>query len=144
MGSFAGSAARNEKRLANPGAASLSAPPAPVGPSISAVKSHSPAGPFHLGDTITYSTTISNSGTDALNVNFSDTPDANTTLVGGSIHASPIAFDDVYNWVGNTQLDTSARGLASITSNDFAPTDTFTLNTTPTSSPAHGAVTISA
>src|SRR5207245_4763355 len=71
------------------------------------------------------------------------TPDANTTLVPGSIHASPVAFDDSYNWVGNTQLDTSARSLASITSNDVQTTDAFTLNTTPTSGPSHGAVTIS-
>src|SRR5260370_33768386 len=104
MGSFAGSAARNEKRLANPGAASLSAHAAPVGRAISAVKSHSPAGPFHLGDTITYSTTISNSGTDAFNVNFSDTPDANTTLVGGSIQVSPIALDDAYTATGNVSI----------------------------------------
>jgi uncharacterized repeat protein (TIGR01451 family) len=53
----------------------------PVGPNITAVKSHSPAGPFHLGDTINYSTTISNGGTDATGVTFTDTIDSNTTLV---------------------------------------------------------------
>src|SRR5207248_825112 len=91
-----------------------------------------------------YTTTITNiAGAQINGVEFQDTPDANTTLVPGSIHASPVAFDDSYNWVGNTQLDTSARALSTITSNDVAPTDSFTLNTTPTSGPSHGAVTIS-
>ena len=40
-------------------------------PNVTATKSHSPAGPFHLGNTITYSTTINNAGTDATGVNFS-------------------------------------------------------------------------
>ncbi|PYR53835.1 MAG: hypothetical protein DMF91_27750, partial [Acidobacteria bacterium] len=60
-----------------------------------------PTGKANVGDTIRYTTTITNSGGDATGVHFSDTPDANTTLDGGSIHASPIAFDDTYNWVGN-------------------------------------------
>ena len=54
------------------------------------------------------------------------------------------AYDDTYNWVGNTQLDTSAASLPSITANDVALTDSFTLNTTPASGPANGSVTISA
>src|SRR5215472_16909152 len=52
--SFLGAAANAvEAKPAEPS----SAPPVMVGPSITATKSHSPAGPFHLGDTITYSTT---------------------------------------------------------------------------------------
>jgi uncharacterized repeat protein (TIGR01451 family) len=95
------------------------------------------------GAAINYTATITVGASAVNGVEFQDTPDSNTTLVGGSIHASPVANDDVYNWVGNTVLDTSARGLASITGNDTAPTDTFTLNTTPTSGPSHGSVTIS-
>src|SRR5688500_9287498 len=51
------------------------------------------------GEIIEYTVAITNSGsTDAANVALSDTIDANTTLVGGSLHASPIAFDDTYTW----------------------------------------------
>lgn len=96
------------------------------------------------GETITYTTTITNiQGSQLDNVEFQDTPDSNTSLVAGSIHASPVAFNDDYNWVGNTQLNTSARSLPSLTSNDVAPTDSLTLNTTPASGPSHGSVTIS-
>ncbi|MBD0369759.1 MAG: DUF11 domain-containing protein [Pyrinomonadaceae bacterium] len=101
------------------------------------------------GQTITYQTTITNvQGSQLTGVEFQDTPDANTTLVNGSIHASPVAFDDTYNWVCNTQLDTSARSLPSITANDVAinpagGTDTFNLNTTPTVAPTKGSVTLS-
>ena len=89
------------------------------------------------GGTITYTATITNNGAaspadDATNLNFSAPLDANTTLVGGSVHASPLAFNDTYNWVGNTQLDTVARVLPAVTANDVAVnapggTDTFTL-----------------
>src|SRR5438034_4065327 len=61
------------------------------------------------GDVIRYSTAIANSGTDATGVHFADTIPAGTTLVPGSIHASPLAADDTYAWVGNTVLDSSAR-----------------------------------
>ncbi|OLE53202.1 MAG: hypothetical protein AUG51_14295 [Acidobacteria bacterium 13_1_20CM_3_53_8] len=82
------------------------------------------------GQTITYTATITNTGSsDATGMAFSDTPDANTTLVNGSVHASPVATNDTYNWVGNTFLDTSARSLASVTANDTAPTDSFTVTT---------------
>ena len=89
------------------------------------------------GGTINYTATITNNGAatpadDATNVNFSAPLDANTTLVAGSVHASPIAFNDTYNWVGNTQLDTVARALPAVTANDVAVnaptgTDTFTV-----------------
>src|SRR5262249_9723585 len=76
-----------------------------------------------------YTVAINASGMDATGVNFSDTLDANLTLVNGSVHASPVAFDDTYNWVGNTVLDTSARALPSVTANDVAVTDSFTVTT---------------
>jgi hypothetical protein len=91
------------------------------------------------GSTINYTAVITNSGAaspgdDATNLNYSDTLDANTTLVAGSAHASPIAFNDTYNWVGNTFLDTTARGLPTVTANDIAANlnggaDTFTVTT---------------
>ncbi|HEY8189013.1 MAG TPA: hypothetical protein VIF64_23305, partial [Pyrinomonadaceae bacterium] len=89
------------------------------------------------GGTINYTAVITNNGAaspadDATNLNYSDPLDANTTLVAGSVHASPLAFDDTYNWVGNTFLDTAARALPAVTANDVAVnapggTDTFTL-----------------
>jgi hypothetical protein len=89
------------------------------------------------GGTINYTATITNNGAaspadDATNLNFSGPLDANTTLVAGSVHASPLAVNDTYNWVGNTQLDTVARALPAVTANDVAVnapggTDTFTL-----------------
>lgn len=89
------------------------------------------------GGTVNYTATITNNGAaspadDATNLNYSGPLDANTTLVAGSVHASPIAFNDTYNWVGNTQLDTVARALPSVTANDVAVnapagTDTFTI-----------------
>src|SRR5262249_42750245 len=93
------------------------APPFVVGPSISATKTHSPSGPFHLGDTITYSTTISNGGSDATGVTFSDTPDANTTLVNGSIKASPVAVDDSYTATGGLSISIPAG--SGVLANDF-------------------------
>src|SRR6476646_5807088 len=62
------------------------------------------------GSTINYLATITNNGAaspaaDATTLSFSAPLDANTTLVAGSVHASPLAFNDTYNWVGNTQLD---------------------------------------
>jgi hypothetical protein len=89
------------------------------------------------GGTINYTAIVTNNGAaspadDATNLNFSAPLDANTTLVAGSVHASPIAFNDTYNWVGNTFLDTAARALPAVTANDVAVnapggTDTFTL-----------------
>ncbi|HSS20394.1 MAG TPA: hypothetical protein VLL54_09995 [Pyrinomonadaceae bacterium] len=89
------------------------------------------------GGTINYTAVITNNGAaapadNATNLNYSDTLDANTTLVAGSVHASPIAFNDTYNWVGNTQLDTATRALPAVTANDVAVnapagTDTFTV-----------------
>ncbi|MGH9764956.1 MAG: hypothetical protein ACREAC_29315, partial [Blastocatellia bacterium] len=75
-----------------------------AGPSVSATKSHSPAGPFHLGDTITYTINISDTVADATGVEFTDTPDANTTLAG-SIMASPVAVNDgPYVCTGNLSI----------------------------------------
>ena len=89
------------------------------------------------GGTINYTATITNNGAvvgtdDATNLNFSAPLDANTTLVPNSVHASPIARNDTYNWIGNTVLDTAARSLSAVTANDIAVnamggTDTFTV-----------------
>jgi Calx-beta domain/Domain of unknown function DUF11/Bacterial Ig domain/Domain of unknown function (DUF4214) len=58
------------------------------------------------GETITYTATINNgTASPVTSVEFQDTPDANTTLVGGSINVSPLAADDSYDTVANTLLE---------------------------------------
>src|SRR2546423_11019657 len=65
------------------------------------------------GETITYTVTISNTGTaDATGVQFSDSVDPNTSLVGGSVNTQPIASDDTYTAVGNVRIQpNAAQGL---------------------------------
>src|SRR5262245_36774468 len=59
-----------------------------------------------LTERITYSTTITNTGTaDATGVQFTDTIDPHTTLVGGSLNVSPLAGDESYDTIGNTLLE---------------------------------------
>src|SRR4051812_5907646 len=45
-------------------------------------------------ETIEYTVAINNSVTDATGVTFDDTIDANTSLVGGSVAASPVGIND--------------------------------------------------
>src|SRR5882724_4322773 len=71
------------------------------------------------GDTITYTATISNTGSDALNVVYTDILDNNTTLVGGSVKTTPIAFDDAYIVVGNVRIQPNAA--AGLLINDIDP-----------------------
>ena len=62
------------------------------------------------GDTLTTSVVITNtSATDATGVSFTETLD-HLTLVAGKINVSPLAFDDFYTTVGNTQLIVNASG----------------------------------
>src|ERR1043165_563595 len=54
--------------------------------------SATPDGKAEPGQTITYTVTIQNTGTgDATGVTFTDSVDTNTTLVGGSVQAQPLA-----------------------------------------------------
>jgi CSLREA domain-containing protein len=63
---------------------------------------------------IIYSTTITNSGTvDATGLQFTDTIDSHTTLVGGSLNVSPLAGDDSYDTIGNTLLEVGPVGSPS-------------------------------
>ncbi len=69
------------------------------------------------GDTLTYSVTISNSGMDATGLSFSDTLDANLTLVGGSVMASPVAVNDSYPCTGNLSISIPAG--SGVLANDY-------------------------
>jgi hypothetical protein len=118
------------------------APAAPLAPGITATLTDNVTPnttKVAPGATVNYTAVISDAGVspadDALNAFYNDVLDSNTTYVAGSVHASPIAFNDTYNWVGNTQLDTTARALPAVTANDIAVnatspavgTDTFTV-----------------
>ncbi len=92
----------------------------PVGPVLTATKTDNllQTATVNPGDTIMYTVVISNTGgADALNVNFTDTIDPNTTLVAGSVNSSPIAFDDIYTASGNIPIAPAAGLLA----NDIDP-----------------------
>ncbi len=89
---------------------------APLVPDISATKTDSfpdPNGDGKAapGETITYDVNITNNGTDASGVNFTDTIDSNTTLVGGSLKVSPLAFADAYSAAKDTQLVVGTPGV---------------------------------
>lgn len=72
------------------------------------------------GDTIQYSVTVNNAGTDASNVQFSNTLPGTMTLVGGSVNSSPIAFDDsAYTATGNVRITVSAANGVLV--NDIDP-----------------------
>ncbi|HET6669799.1 MAG TPA: Ig-like domain-containing protein [Pyrinomonadaceae bacterium] len=95
---------------------------APLAVNIVATKTdnRTVAQPAAPGDTINYTVVIQNLGsTDATNVTFTDTIDANTTLVPNSIVSTPLANNDTYNVVGNVRIQpNAAQGLLT---NDFNP-----------------------
>src|SRR5262249_11865613 len=77
----------------------------PFAASLTATKTDNVSTPVNPGDTIMYTVTITNTGTVPLtNVNFTDTLDANTTLVPGSVAVAPIAVNDSYNTIGNVNI----------------------------------------
>jgi uncharacterized repeat protein (TIGR01451 family) len=84
------------------------------------------------GDTLMYTATITNSGTDATGVTFTDDLSqngGNLTLVPGSVNSSPVAVNDSYpNGVGNTRMTVNAAN--GVLMNDFDPD-----GTTPTAVP---------
>ena len=104
-------------------------------PTITATKTvqqvgtdNGPAGPS-AGDILEYTIVVSNTGTmDALDVNFTDILDLNTTLVPNSLQCSPIAFNDSYNVYGNVQINVPAASGMLI--NDINPCGLGSLSVT--------------
>ncbi len=76
------------------------------------------------GDRLRYTVRITNTGNiSGTNVVFSDTLDANTTLVSGSVKTSPVAVNNDYSAIGNVGISISATNGLLV--NDFgipAPT----------------------
>jgi uncharacterized repeat protein (TIGR01451 family) len=105
----------------------LPAPPVPVTPqaiTVTATKTDNltAAQSVTPGGTINYTVVVTNSAAstgDATGITLNDTIDPNTTLVPGSIVATPVANADTYNVIGNVRIQpTSAQGLLA---NDFNP-----------------------
>ncbi|HEX8501085.1 MAG TPA: immunoglobulin-like domain-containing protein [Pyrinomonadaceae bacterium] len=131
---------------AGPRAAARAAAALVFAPSISATKADAFPDPDNdgkalPGDTITYTVQITNSGTDAAGVTFTDTLDANTSLVPGSVTTTPVAVNDTYTAVGNVQINVPS-GANDLTGNDSDPDgDTLTASG-PATSAAGGNVTV--
>ncbi|MEK6281956.1 MAG: Ig-like domain repeat protein [Acidobacteriota bacterium] len=111
-------------------------------------------GKAELGEVISYTVGISNTGTDAATgVNFDDIFDPNTTLVPGSLNVSPLAVNESYTAVGNTLLEVGnataqtgpqksvAGGVLSNGDTDYLG-DTFTISAFDASSAFSGTVTM--
>ena len=105
------------------------------------------------GDTIHYTVRLTNTGGVAFsNTVFTDTIDANTALVGGSVNVSPLAFDDSYDTIGNTLLRVGGSSTAgpevfvaggSVTSNDVEFLgDSFTISSFSATSANGGTVSV--
>lgn len=109
----------SHRYTANPNPPIPAPPPAPVAAVITATKTDAiinddgdmkadPGG----AEKIEYTVTVTNTGTtDATNVTFSDTIDAHTTLVGGSVNTQPVADPDTYSASGNIQISLAAPGV---------------------------------
>ncbi|HEV3309263.1 MAG TPA: Ig-like domain repeat protein, partial [Chloroflexota bacterium] len=113
----------------------MSSPAYATSPTISATLAASPS-PVNPDGTISYTAVVSNTGTAAATgVSYSDPLDARTTPVAGSLHASPIAFDQSYTAIGNTKLyvgttpggepNVSLPSSSNFLVNDTAPTDSY-------------------
>jgi hypothetical protein len=81
------------------------------------------------GDTIKYTVTISNTGSDpATGVKFTNdlTGNANLTFTDGTVQTQPLALNDSYDVLGNVRLDVDdpAEGLLQRGTNDFDPDGT--------------------
>ncbi|HKR12115.1 MAG TPA: Ig-like domain-containing protein, partial [Pyrinomonadaceae bacterium] len=111
-------ATEKQNYRANPYAAVPAPAPEPLVPSITATKVDALIGDdadnkADPGGTekIEYTITITNNGTDAADVVFSDDIDDHTTLVPGSINTQPIADPDTYTASGNIAIAIAAPGV---------------------------------
>ncbi|MHA4739924.1 Ig-like domain-containing protein [Dyadobacter sp. MSC1_007] len=118
-----------------------------LAPSISATNTAvitnniGPAG-ASAGDELEYTVTITNGGPDPATATvFTETIDANTTLVPGSVKASPIAQNDSYSTIGNVGIDIDAGSGLFV--NDISPAGTaLSLNSTTNVTTAGGGTAV--
>jgi trimeric autotransporter adhesin len=94
-------------------------------------------------DVLEYTAVVSNTGsTDATGVTFTDILDNNTTLVAGTVTATPIAVDDNYTCVGNVGITVNAA--SGVLANDVSPTNTARTVTAASGTTLNGAYSIAA
>lgn len=108
-------------------AARLYAPVVAVTMTDAFVGVHDSDGKADPGETIQYTAVINNTGVvpgtdDATGVTFTDTIDPNTTLVGGSVSASPVGVNDTFPVTVTGNISINSAVLASpfsVTTNDY-------------------------
>lgn len=111
------------------------------GPVLSAIKTVDKA-TAEPGEILTYTVTISNTGTEAAtSLGFSDDIDVNTTLEENSLQTSPIAANDQYSSLGNVGIVVPA--LNGILANDYLGTNPAAILTAVVDAPTTGGGTIS-
>jgi hypothetical protein len=93
------------------------------------------------GDTLKYTVNINSLGGDATGVTFTDTVDPNTSFVGGTLRATPVAVDDSYSAIGNVRISVAAPGVLG---NDFGGVPNATITAPPSTSANGGNVTLNA
>src|SRR6266446_3756604 len=117
------------------------APPVPIVGSVTAtmsaaltVTANNGDGKADPGDTINYTVQLGNtSGSDGTGITFSDTIDTHTTLVGGTLNSTPVAFDQT----GANAVVTNEDNGVSVTIQGQDP-DGSNLTFTNISSPPNG------
>ena len=94
-------------------------------------------------DVLEYTAVVSNSGSvNATGVRFETVLDNNTTLVAGSLTATPIAVNDAYTCVGNVGITVNA--VSGVLTNDVSPTNTTRTVTAASGATTNGAYSIAA
>src|SRR6185503_11383772 len=128
---------RSDGSKANHSVATTPSFVAPFAPTVTASKADSLFTDFDgdtkadPGDTLKYTVVVGASGENATGVNFSDTVDPNTTLVGGTTAASPLGVNDTFpvTVTGNVRINSANLAVPfSVVSNDFLgvnPTSTI-------------------
>jgi hypothetical protein len=95
------------------------------------------------GDTLKYTISVDTNATNTTGMQLTDTLDAQTSLVAGSVNVSPLALDDAYNALENTPLSVVAGAGLFANDREFLG-DTFSLTSFEAASANGGSETVNA